>query len=583
MSFLTYILSGASFIIFELPGLVLFGVNFNKDTDIIGNISVNYTFIRFAIVSVLMMIIFFVASMIRFTFYRNKNNTSIDVVNPIKTALKWSIFSVLLIMSLVSVLAILGLFINNITQLILGENANLDVSSYVWSIIRPESVPEEQWINTSYFIPSSTFAHLNTGEGIKLIFLGALPSIVVFMILMSSLFGVVNKIFQLFFMFIISPLIASTSIFDSGARIKIWFQLFISKWLAIMSLGLSLKIWAIFINVAFNQAWANNDFNFIEKFLYSFIILVGSTMGFSSVSSIITTFIGDKVSAKEDMMELQGLMRSTSALSTGLKVGFAATTGGVGAIATGLASGLSKKALVGKFAGNKLAKGAKSFGNFARNKTNQLFNSDKFKSAKSRTENYAANYADKMNLSDSDASLLHKNLIADFNNGDQIQSLQRQLYVPKSNEVLSSDQLEHNQNINNQIDHLSNFYEDNGGKESFINDTIGFDNNKQFTPIKNLKARLTTSIQNSKLNKNGILDSKATKAKRRLDDRILTLNETHQSFKDKAKDHLNLKLNPYKNEEEFKQSNEEYLKSWKDYTSSDEYKDYKNLSNKDKK
>ena len=65
-----------------------------------------------------------------------------------------------------------------------------------------------------------------------------------------GLLTLVQKVFQQFFLFILSPFIAAASIADDGKRMKQWQDMYMAKSFAILGLIISIQLFGAFLTRA---------------------------------------------------------------------------------------------------------------------------------------------------------------------------------------------------------------------------------------------------------------------------------------------------------------------------------------------
>lgn len=186
-----------------------------------------------------------------------------------------------------------------------------------------------------------------------MIIIGGLVSIATLIPLLLGLLTLVQKIFQMFFLFVISPFIASASVSDDGKRMKQFQEMYMAKTVSILAIIISLQLFAAFLSRASNWVFTlellnkNSELDYYAKMLLILGLSAGGAVGAAGISSEITAFVGESTSVRETLGETKNL------ISQGISLG-----GAVGAV-----GGFAKNA------GLRFAKG-RSAVNFSRDKKN---------------------------------------------------------------------------------------------------------------------------------------------------------------------------------------------------------------------
>lgn len=292
-----------------LPQYLLFGI---QPGDSFENVKLPLLFGRLAIVSVFVFAILFVISAIRVSFQKG------DQPNPIRVAMKNSILATLWLLGLPLFLFLFSLFSGIIMDLLL-DSSNLGISKQIFMSIRqPDSIISvEKWGNfadNGFAIPSDEYAYFYWGEGIKVIFFGAAISFATLIPLMLGILTLVQKIFQQFFLFIISPFIASAAIADDGKRMKQFQDMYAAKTFAILGLLISLQLFSAFVNRSIGWVNSISGLSFISRFIILFAVIVGGAISMGSITTEITAFVGESASVRETIGETKGLIKASMAL-----------------------------------------------------------------------------------------------------------------------------------------------------------------------------------------------------------------------------------------------------------------------------
>ncbi|WP_338970858.1 Mbov_0396 family ICE element transmembrane protein [Spiroplasma endosymbiont of Labia minor] len=209
-----------------------------------------------------------------------------------------------------------------------GHSANLADTLY--------NLGNPNWDGTSDNIPSDYSAPGNIKD--YNMFIQILGVAFMIYIIVMLLLGLVKMVCDLFFLFIISPLICVTMISDNGQRLKTWNDMVISKMAANLGALLGYGCFAIFI-IKFNGV-AQEKFNWAERTLLMLAFIAGGGMFALNAPQMMASFIGEAVGTNEGRAMLASFGHVKGMAFTGL--GFMAT-----------ALGLKKKAMGGGLANAK--------------------------------------------------------------------------------------------------------------------------------------------------------------------------------------------------------------------------------------
>ncbi|MGY6172653.1 Mbov_0396 family ICE element transmembrane protein, partial [Candidatus Mycoplasma pogonae] len=193
------------------------------------------------------------------------------------------------------------------------------IAKKIFISLKPKSINLNEWEimadNDFKSMNYSDYQNLEWGEGFQIILtLGIIGIILSFIFLLAAL-SLIQKVFQQFFLFIISPLVAPTILLDAGKRIKTWQQLFLAKTLAIQGFLIGMNVFVIYTNLI--SGWVNTleDWTPISRQLFLILLLMGGALGVSSLTSLITEFVGEGMSTRETLGETASLMKTGMSLA----------------------------------------------------------------------------------------------------------------------------------------------------------------------------------------------------------------------------------------------------------------------------
>lgn len=147
-----------------------------------------------------------------------------------------------------------------------------------------------------------------------------------FMLYICCMLGMllIQKIIELFFLFIISPLIMTVMILDDGKAANLWKDMVIAKFLAS-----SAALTGFFVFIAALQAIASSglsglDSGGMSKQFFFLLFTMGGGMATLYFTSMIGEFIGERVGISEARQNFQSVMTASAGLAgtTGAVLGF---------------------------------------------------------------------------------------------------------------------------------------------------------------------------------------------------------------------------------------------------------------------
>lgn len=293
-----------------LPQYLLFGISLG---DSIKNASLPNLFVRLAIISILVFAIMFVLSAIRMHFYKEGQ------ANPIRIAMKNSIVGTLWLIGVPIGLFLFNTFVNIIMDLILnGAGMPLNQTIFM-SLHNPEwKITKSEWAQIAknkFYIPFEIYEKFKFGEGIMLVFIGAAVSVATLIPFAMGLLTLVQKVFQQFFLFILSPFIAAASIADDGKRMKQWQDMYMAKSFAILGLIISIQLFGAFLTRAVGWTRTLKNLHYALQVLMIFGLAAGGAVATNGIGSEITAFVGESASVRETMSETKGMIASGMALA----------------------------------------------------------------------------------------------------------------------------------------------------------------------------------------------------------------------------------------------------------------------------
>ncbi|BAP01080.1 hypothetical protein MCAL160_0540 [Mycoplasmopsis californica HAZ160_1] len=293
-----------------LPQYLLFGMNVNKPLSFS---HLPDMFKRLAIISALVYVFLFIISVIRLGFWRGEWAET----NPVSTALKFSFISMIFVVGIPLLIYLFNILISIMFSLIISTK-DLAVDKQIFnSLYNPEemsSVSFDDWqsvADNNFNFTREIYNELSHGTRSKMLFLGSLMSYATCIPLVAGLLTIVQKIFQQFYLFIISPFVASSSIADGGKRMKRWAWMYFGKSFVILGLVLSVQVFTIFLSLS--EKWINTlEIDWIAKILLLFAVCVGGAFAAKGVASELGNLVGEATSLKASLNQTKKIFTTSS-------------------------------------------------------------------------------------------------------------------------------------------------------------------------------------------------------------------------------------------------------------------------------
>ncbi len=302
-------------ITFALPSYLLFGISPGES---FANAQLPILFLRMAIISFFVFAILFALSAVRVQFQKS------DQPSPISIAMKNSLLGTLFLIGIPIALYVFSILISILVELVLGGNVGLGQSIF-------ESLYDKAWANKgvsfatwskphpeygSYYVSYDTYSNLPNGANAQSWFMGTILSIGSLIPMVLGIITVVQKIFQQFFLFVISPFIVAASVSDDGKRMKQFIEMYSTKSFAIIGMLIGLQMLTVWITKT--TQWSNTlDINFLERFLMNIALIIGGVISVMSLTSVTAAFAGESASVRETMAETKGTIAAGAGLLAG--------------------------------------------------------------------------------------------------------------------------------------------------------------------------------------------------------------------------------------------------------------------------
>lgn len=317
---LAILLSVVKLATFDLLNFVIFGIM--PGQNILDHQS-PYMYVRFAIVSAIIWLVMFFVLIIKFSFSESEKSVSL-----MRSALVFSVKSLFILLAFQITILLFNLFVQKIITLMIGEGNDI-VVAFINGLHKSFYPPKLAGDVKDILIPTTTnpfgftinldisfggfvalakkTEHLNIGNWAAILITTAFLSIIgaVFIAIPLVLGGMdaIGKIFPLFFLYLIFPIILPLSLLDDGKKVRIWKDKYVGNMLSVGVFFLGLQILFAFfgaVNLFLTQIFtaSTNGFLWVLQALASIIIYGATALKYSEISEIINSFIGTSVSGK---------------------------------------------------------------------------------------------------------------------------------------------------------------------------------------------------------------------------------------------------------------------------------------------
>lgn len=246
----------------------------------------------FIIVAVLLLIIIFAINFIKMQFH-----DTIEIKASIIKSLKMTGLAAIIIFSLPMVFFLLNafiIFLVSIMNNIFGIKNN-NIMGAIYNIGNPIWNGQLNDYPDDFLAPENILEWNITAQIFGTWFM-------LFAIFMLGL-ALVQKVLELYFLFIIGPVVATTMVNDGGERINTWKNLVISKSLASIGTIISYYVFMIAMSAVFSSGFS--DFNWTERQLLTILFICGGALATLGMSNLIARFVGEASGIHEGMSSIQ--------------------------------------------------------------------------------------------------------------------------------------------------------------------------------------------------------------------------------------------------------------------------------------
>lgn len=218
-----------------------------------------------------------------------------------------------------------------------GNNSN--IAQYLWHI------GDKNWDGTADGVP----ADFGPPANIKQYNMIAQLFGTWFMLFAIFMIGItlVQKVIELFFLFVISPIVMIVMVVDDGKAAFIWKDMVVAKFLASTGTLIGYYIFISVTQILLSSGLSGLATGNFTRSLFLILFLCGGGLATMAFADIIASFVGESAGVREGMNSMRstmagGMMAMGAAKMTGRAIGFAKSKrAGSGNNLSGLASNLS--------------------------------------------------------------------------------------------------------------------------------------------------------------------------------------------------------------------------------------------------
>nr|WP_169734597.1 hypothetical protein [[Mycoplasma] collis] len=195
-----------------------------------------------------------------------------------------------------------------------------NVAKNIFNNLRNENIDVNIWTNISKFNDFSPL-DFNSYKNLKistfeLMFFPSITGISLISIFSKAFIKILNKIFQIFILFLISPFVFSTLLINQNKKFLRWKEMFISKSLSIFIFVLLFKIFDFYLKITNEWILNINELSSFQKNFFSFFISIGGAIGIIKTNKIISELLGEENKLKNIFLETSNLLKNINYFSS---------------------------------------------------------------------------------------------------------------------------------------------------------------------------------------------------------------------------------------------------------------------------
>nr|WP_165001315.1 hypothetical protein [Mesomycoplasma neurolyticum] len=217
------------------------------------------------------------------------------------------------------------IFISKIFEILsLAWDKDPNIAKVTFNNLRHIGIDKNYWNSLSSdnnFNPLNYNAYKSLKVStIEIMFFPSIVGFSLFVIFSKSLINVMNKIFQLFILFLVSPFVFSTILLNQNSKFLIWKQMFVSKLLSIFIFVFAFKIFSFYVDITTEWILNIEELTAFQKNFFNFFTVVGGSYGIVKISVLITKFFGEEIKMKNNFYESSNLFKNVQFFSNKKKI-----------------------------------------------------------------------------------------------------------------------------------------------------------------------------------------------------------------------------------------------------------------------
>ncbi|WP_230861177.1 Mbov_0396 family ICE element transmembrane protein [Mycoplasma sp. 'Moose RK'] len=238
--------------------------------------------------------------LVRNFFLAGKRDYDASLKNVVTKTIASILFPILFVVFLFFGLVIVSAIINVIKDS-LGYHNSL-VSSFVKGALPPEvkkklNDSDLKSLASGGLISYDIYYDIAWGDGVKIIFLIALSTLITAWLLGSTVISLVTNIAQMFYQLILLPVFSISQISDEGKLFKKYMQAFWAKFWVVIISQLSFSFFFIWAEFSTNQGWnieikSQYVDQWIFSFFFSFLMILGGGIAIKTISQEFAGYFG---------------------------------------------------------------------------------------------------------------------------------------------------------------------------------------------------------------------------------------------------------------------------------------------------
>ncbi|WP_408631972.1 Mbov_0396 family ICE element transmembrane protein [[Mycoplasma] collis] len=271
----------------------------------------------FVVLNSLVFLSIFLYIIIKFTLKGKNHFNKFEILNSLKKVIP----TIIMIFGFPFILFVFFAFISQMLNIFsISYQNDPNVAKNIFNNLRNENIDVNIWTNISKFNDFSPL-DFNSYKNLKistfeLMFFPSITGISLISIFSKAFIKILNKIFQIFILFLISPFVFSTLLINQNKKFLRWKEMFISKSLSIFIFVLLFKIFDFYLKITNEWILNINELSSFQKNFFSFFISIGGAIGIIKTNKIISELLGEENKLKNIFLETSNLLKNINYFSS---------------------------------------------------------------------------------------------------------------------------------------------------------------------------------------------------------------------------------------------------------------------------